>query len=113
MVGGWTLGVRQQSARLQEAIACLETYAGLAGGQYRALLGQALPTTRGLARRLQLRNLLPLSDAYAHIQPLWRPVQELAQHYDAFSRTFAEGVHQILSGADAVDVLPKLDHTLR
>jgi len=113
MVGGWTLGVRQQSARLQEAIACLKTYAGLAGGQYRALLGQALPTTRGLARRLQLRNLLPLSDAYAHIQPLWRPVQELAQHYDAFSRTFAEGVHQILSGADAVDVLPKLDHTRR
>ena len=76
---------------------------------HRALLGQALPVTRGLTERLHARHLLPLSDAYAHIQPVWHPSRELGQHYTALSRAFAQGVYRILSGEDAADVLAEIE----
>ncbi|HLI27435.1 MAG TPA: ABC transporter substrate-binding protein [Chloroflexota bacterium] len=106
--GGQQLAVCQYS-RAPEAAVELVRYLTSAPVQvYRALRGSFLPTRPAVAADPRVLAAEPFLGPLQAVERVTRPARDAGARYNQVSTAFFQGVNQVLNGADAVQLLPRV-----
>ena len=80
---------------------------------YRAIVGDALPTIPEVARQPEAMRAVPGLQHLAGIELVARPANQLGATYLTVSTALCQGVHHILTGHDATEVLPQVEQHIQ
>jgi trehalose/maltose transport system substrate-binding protein len=111
-VGGWQLGVSAYSQNPEASIEFVRYMASPEVQKWRALVGSQVPTIPEVAQDEEVLEALPFLEPLEEVVRVTRPSRTTGQRYNEASTAFFQGVYEVLQGADANEVLPRIEQRL-
>jgi trehalose/maltose transport system substrate-binding protein len=113
-VGGWQLGVSKFSKHKGAAIAFVRYMTSPAVERFDAIYNTNVPTILSVAKDKAVVKANPyLKPEIANVTRVTRPSKYLKTRYNQGSKAIYQGINQILNGASASSVLPRIDSQLK
>jgi trehalose/maltose transport system substrate-binding protein len=110
--GGWQLGILKHTQNQDAAVEFIRYMTKPGVQAYRAVVSDSLPTIPEVANRPEALRVLPALKNVAGVRLVARPAGEVGARYPEVASAFYQGVHQILKGQDAEEVLPHVERRI-
>ena len=112
-VGGWQLAVSQYSKDQDPAIELVRYLTSPEVQTWRAVVGGFVPTIPAVAEHPVVITAQPFLDDLGDVVRVMRPSRSTGARYTEVSAAVAQGVNQILNGADAARVVPQIEQRIQ
>jgi trehalose/maltose transport system substrate-binding protein len=113
-VGGWQLAVSKFSKHKDAAIEFVRYMTSPGVEKFDAIYNTNVPTIPKVARDKAVVKANPyLKPEIANVIRVTRPARFLGTHYNEGSKDIYQGISQILNGANASSVLPRIESQLK
>jgi trehalose/maltose transport system substrate-binding protein len=113
-VGGWQLAVSKYSKHKDASIEFVRYMTSPAVEKFDAIFNTNVPTIPAVARDKAVVKANPyLKPEIANVIRVTRPARFLGTHYNEGSKDIYQGISQILNGAPASSVLPRIQSELQ